>query len=91
MASELPLKQIVSVRSRFTRSVSLPRDWDRGEALDGYILTPSGREILSTDTPTAQVVKLSEQFGGEIPGLTVARPTLEDTYLEMISKAEVTA
>ena len=52
---------------------------------------PSGREILSTDTPTAQVVKLSEQFGGEIPGLTVARPTLEDTYLEMISKAEVTA
>jgi len=52
---------------------------------------PNGRETLSTDTPTAQVVKLSEQFGGEIPGLTVARPTLEDTYLEMISKAEVTA
>jgi ABC-2 type transport system ATP-binding protein len=32
------------------------------------------------------VAKLAEQFDGEVPGLTVTRPTLEDTYLEMIGK-----
>lgn len=47
---------------------------------------PNGRETVSTDTPTAQVTKLAEQFGGEVPGLTVARPTLEDIYLAMINK-----
>jgi ABC-2 type transport system ATP-binding protein len=39
-----------------------------------------------TATPTATVAKLAAQFDGEIPGLTVTRPTLEDTYLSMISK-----
>jgi ABC-2 type transport system ATP-binding protein len=52
---------------------------------------PNGRETVSTDTPTAVVVKLADQFGGEVPGLQVARPTLEDVYLEMINKAEVTS
>jgi ABC-2 type transport system ATP-binding protein len=46
----------------------------------------SGRESVATDTPTATVVKLAEQFGGEVPGLAVAHPTLEDIYLRMISK-----
>ncbi len=45
---------------------------------------PDGRESVSTDTPTAEVTKLAARFGGEIPGLSVARPTLEDIYLEMI-------
>src|SRR5262249_21145208 len=44
---------------------------------------PAGRESVSTDTPTAEVTKLSAQFGGEVPGLAVARPTLEDVYLAM--------
>jgi len=43
----------------------------------------SERELF-TDNPTSEVAKLSEQFGGEIPGLTVTRPTLEDIYLTMI-------
>ena len=30
------------------------------------------------------VAELARQFGGEVPGLTVNRPTLEDTYLELI-------
>jgi ABC-2 type transport system ATP-binding protein len=47
---------------------------------------PTGREKLATDTPTAEVAKLSARFGGEVPGLTVARPTLEDIYLAMINK-----
>src|SRR5256885_803278 len=50
---------------------------------------PAGREMLSTDTPTAEVLKLGERFGGEVPGLTVSRPTLEEIYLNMIHKAEV--
>jgi ABC-2 type transport system ATP-binding protein len=45
---------------------------------------PHGRESVSSDTPTAEVAKLSAQFGGEVPGLAVARPTLEDVYLSMI-------
>ena len=52
---------------------------------------PAGREMLSTDTPTAEVLKLSERCGGEVPGLTVSRPTLEEIYLNMIHKAEVEA
>lgn len=40
------LCDIVSVKSRYSRSVSLLRDWNRKDALDGYILTPSGRGIL---------------------------------------------
>jgi ABC-2 type transport system ATP-binding protein len=47
---------------------------------------PDGRETRATDTPTAEVAKLSARFGGEVPGLTVARPTLEDIYLAMINK-----
>src|SRR5256885_799749 len=50
---------------------------------------PAGRETMSTDTPTAEGLKLGERFGGEVPGLTVARPTLEEIYLSMIHKAEV--
>jgi hypothetical protein len=46
VAHAVRLSRIVTVRSRFTRSVSLPRDWERPDALDGYILTPSGRGIL---------------------------------------------
>ena len=38
-----------------------------------------------TDTPTALVADLAARYGGgEVPGLTVTRPTLEDVYLEMI-------
>jgi ABC-2 type transport system ATP-binding protein len=47
---------------------------------------PDGRESVETDTPTAEVAKLAARFGGEVPGLAVARPTLEDIYLTMIGK-----
>src|SRR4051794_466530 len=40
------LSTFVSVKSRYARSVSLSRDWNRKESLEGYILTPSGRGIL---------------------------------------------
>jgi ABC-2 type transport system ATP-binding protein len=41
----------------------------------------------SSATPTAVVTELSARFAGEIPGLTVTRPTLEDIYLDMIGAA----
>ncbi|MEV0430847.1 ABC transporter ATP-binding protein [Micromonospora sp. NPDC050495] len=47
--------------------------------------TPDGTpERAETATPTALVAELAARFGGEVPGLTVTRPTLEDVYLTMI-------
>jgi ABC-2 type transport system ATP-binding protein len=40
-----------------------------------------------TDTPTASVTRLAAQYGGEVPGLQVVRPSLEDVYLTMIHQA----
>ncbi|MCW2525526.1 MAG: transporter related [Pseudonocardiales bacterium] len=43
-----------------------------------------------TSTPTEFLRQLTARIDGEIPGLTVARPTLEDVYLQMISDSEAT-
>jgi ABC-2 type transport system ATP-binding protein len=45
---------------------------------------PEGVRTLATAEPT----RLAARFGGEVPGLSVARPTLEDVYLRMIARAE---
>jgi ABC-2 type transport system ATP-binding protein len=37
-----------------------------------------------TATPTRLVAELAERCGGEVPGLEVVRPSLEDVYLSMI-------
>ncbi|GAT65440.1 ABC transporter [Planomonospora sphaerica] len=39
---------------------------------------------LETDAPTRAVRELSERFDGEVPELTVTRPSLEDVYLGLI-------
>jgi ABC-2 type transport system ATP-binding protein len=49
--------------------------WDRPGA---------GRQTVTTATPAALVAELAAALGGEVPGLTVTRPSLEDTYLELI-------
>ena len=41
---------------------------------------------MQTATPTEVVGGLAAQFGGEVPGLTVIRPSLEDVYLELIEQ-----
>jgi len=46
-------------------------------------LGPNGWQREQTHQPTALVRQLAEAFGGEVPGLTVARPTLEDVYLAL--------
>ena len=43
------------------------------------------RRSVTTESPTAEVARLAGHFGGEVPGLQVLRPTLEDTYLAMIA------
>ncbi|HEX6075603.1 MAG TPA: ABC transporter ATP-binding protein [Micromonosporaceae bacterium] len=43
-----------------------------------------GPREVRTDTPTRTVTDLSARHGGEVPGLSVTRPTLEDIYLSMI-------
>jgi ABC-2 type transport system ATP-binding protein len=45
---------------------------------------PAGIESEESDNPTAVVTKLAAQFNGEIPELTITRPSLEDIYLKMI-------
>jgi len=47
-----------------------------------------GREATQTVTPTKVVTELAAEFGGEIPALTVTRPTLEDVYLRLIEEAQ---
>lgn len=42
------------------------------------------RHTLRSAEPTAEVGRLSARFGGEVPGLQVTRPSLEDVYLELI-------
>ncbi|MFK0171801.1 ABC transporter ATP-binding protein [Streptomyces sp. NPDC090306] len=41
-----------------------------------------------TTTPTAAVAALMERFDGEIPGLRVGRPTLEDVYLRLTGQED---
>lgn len=48
----------------------------------------------STDSPTALVARLAATVGaqtGEVPGLQVLRPTLEDVYLSLIGEAATAA
>ena len=43
------------------------------------------RHSQRTSRPTELVTELAARFGGEVPKLTVTRPSLEDTYLSLIA------
>lgn len=45
------------------------------------------KQEIESDFPAAEVAKLSAKFGGEVPELTVIRPSLEDIYLKMIGQS----
>ena len=48
---------------------------------------PGGdRRSMRTSEPTRVVAELAARIGGEVPDLSVARPTLEDTYLTLIGQ-----
>ena len=46
MSDSPTLDKLVVVSPRFARSVSLVRDAHRHDAIDSYILTPTGRDVL---------------------------------------------
>jgi ABC-2 type transport system ATP-binding protein len=46
------------------------------------------RRTTVTIEPTRTVQELAERFEGEIPGLSVTRPTLEDVYLRLIGESD---
>jgi ABC-2 type transport system ATP-binding protein len=57
----------------------------RGDAPAVVSWTEDGtRRTARTGTPTAFVTELAARFPGEVPDLSVSRPTLEDIYLAMI-------
>jgi ABC-2 type transport system ATP-binding protein len=41
---------------------------------------------VSTAEPAAVVAELTAKYGGDVPGLTITRPTLEDIYLDLIGQ-----
>jgi ABC-2 type transport system ATP-binding protein len=43
------------------------------------------RHTEQTSAPTQLVSRLGAELGGEVPKLTVTRPSLEDTYLALIA------
>lgn len=43
-----------------------------------------GQRSAATDAPTRFITELARRYRGEIPGLSVTRPTLEDVYLDLI-------
>jgi ABC-2 type transport system ATP-binding protein len=43
------------------------------------------REVTTAE-PGTVVTELTSRYGGAIPGLTVARPSLEEIYLDLIGQ-----
>jgi ABC-2 type transport system ATP-binding protein len=58
-------------------------DRERQPATVRWQGTDGPREVR-TGAPTRTVTELATRYGGEVPGLSVTRPTLEDIYLSMI-------
>ncbi len=59
--------------------------------IEGLAQAEDGRVTIETKTPTAVLYELTRQAqasGAELAGLTVARPTLEDTYLRLVEDSE---
>jgi len=64
-------------RSELTATVSWRED---GEVL-----------VEHTDHPTGLVRELADRLGGEVPELSVTRPTLEEVYLSLVGEAALEA
>jgi len=47
-----------------------------------------GARSRRTAEPTRVVAELAARYGGEVPGLTVTRPSLEDIYLDLIGDSQ---
>ena len=70
-------------------AVGTPADLGRTDAAATVCWqTRHGPRSVRTATPTDCVLKLAREAAGEIPGLTVTRPSLEDRYLELIGTSQ---
>lgn len=58
------------------------------EATVGWTDRDGSARTERTVTPTRTVAELARRFDGEIPGLTVHRPTLEDVYLRLTGQED---
>lgn len=69
--------------------ISTPSELGGRSSAQAMVTWRDGNAVKSenTNNPTLLVNKLSSQFNGEIPELTVTRPSLEDIYLKMIGLA----
>jgi ABC-2 type transport system ATP-binding protein len=68
------------------RAVDAPADLGGRSTAQATVtwLAPGGRQSVQTAAPATLVTELVTRFGGEVPELTVTRPSLEDIYLAMI-------
>ncbi|MFE7032622.1 ABC transporter ATP-binding protein [Streptomyces sp. NPDC057621] len=64
------------------------RDRFGTEAVVGWTESDGSPRTERTATPTRTVAELMHRFDGEIPGLRVARPTLEDVYLRLTGQED---
>ena len=66
--------------------ISTPSELGGRSTAQALVTWRDGDAVKSenTNNPTLLVNKLTSQFDGEIPELTVTRPSLEDIYLKMI-------
>jgi ABC-2 type transport system ATP-binding protein len=85
-AEELAHRVGVIARGRLIAVAPPNQLGDRATSTEATVswITPDGPRHERTPKPTALVLELERRFEGEVPGLTVSRPTLEDVYLEMI-------
>lgn len=72
------------------RIVALDRPGDLGGRRQGlatvHWLDDGVERVVETAEPTRLVTELAARFGGEVPQLSVHRPTLEDIYLDLIGR-----
>lgn len=68
--------------------ISTPAELGGRSTSQALVTWREAGEIKSeaTDNPTALIHTLTSIFNGEIPELTVTRPSLEDIYLQMIGR-----
>nr|WP_307822140.1 ABC transporter ATP-binding protein [Streptomyces flavofungini] len=59
-----------------------------GEAVVEWTEPDGGPRDLRTTTPTRTVAELMSRFDGEIPGLRISRPSLEDVYLRLTGQED---
>ena len=69
--------------------VSTPQELGDRQKAKSLVTWQEGNieKSVETDQPTELIKKLALQYAGEIPGLQVKRPSLEDVYLKMIGGA----